>query len=173
MKSATWVSLLMVVAFGAVAALLAALSGAPDPAATTVPLASPTPTYCPVATPEPLWVDLVTSPTGQFTQVVVVRLGNGEAATITAGSGTFTATGPVGVYSDPASVTVALLTDTTHHLEVFGKVRRVEHDGCIYGGYTLHTNRDKFGAPLVIVQRTNLTHTLHLLWVFRRCCSIG
>jgi len=112
-------------------------------------------------------VDPVTSPTGQFTQVVTVRLGNGEAVTITAESGTFAAHGDYDAYFHPATVTVALLTDTIHHLEVFGKVKVVEHDGCIYGGYTLHTDRNRFGASLTIWQRTYLTRTFYVPLMFR------
>jgi len=112
-------------------------------------------------------VDPVTSPTDQLTQVVTVRLGNGEAVTITAESGTFATHGGYDAYFHPATVTVALLTDTVHHLEVFGKVKVVEHDGCVYGGYTLSTERDKYGTPLVIWQRTYLTRTYWLPLVFR------
>jgi len=122
---------------------------------------------CPIPTQELFLVDPITSPTGQFTQVVTVRLGNGEAVTITAESGTFATHGDYDAYSYPATVTVALLTDTIHHLEVFGKVKVVEHDGCIYGGYTLHTDRDRFGAPLTIWQRTYLTRTFYVPLVFR------
>jgi hypothetical protein len=173
MKSVTSVLVVVMTALGLASVLLAILGSSAAPRAMAIPLASSTPTYCPLATPEPFWVDPVTSPTGQFSQVVTVHLGNGEAVTVIAESGTFAASGPIGAYSHPASVTVALLTDTRHHLEVFGKVRLVKHDGCAYGDYTLRTDRDKFGAPLVIVQRFNLTRTFHLPLVFRRCCSGG
>ena len=115
----------------------------------------------PVAYPGAVVGDPVTSPTGQFTQVVTVRLGNGEAVTVTAESGRFATVGDFDAYFHPASVTVALLPNTVHHLEVFGQVRVVEHDGCVYGGYTLSTRRDKNGAPLVIEQRADLTHTVY------------
>jgi len=144
--------------------LAAALGSAEHPAAmAALPLDSP----CPIPTPELFLVDPVSSPTDQFTQVVTVRLGNGEAVTITAESGTFATHGDYDAYFHPATVTIALLTDTIHHLEVFGKVKVVEHDGCIYGGYTLHTDRDRFGASLTIWQRTYLTRTFYVPLVFR------
>jgi hypothetical protein len=144
--------------------LAAALGSAEHPAAmAALPLDSP----CPIPTPELFLVDPVTSPTGQFTQAVTVRLGNGEAVTITAESGTFATHGDYDAYSHPATVTVALLTDTVHHLHVFGKVKVVEHDGCVYGGYTLYTDKDRFDAPLTIWQHTYLTHRFHLPLVFR------
>ncbi|HEY4690804.1 MAG TPA: hypothetical protein VIK33_15935 [Anaerolineae bacterium] len=121
--------------------------------ASTNPLDSPlTPTPCPLATPELLAVEPVTSPTRSLSQVVTVRIGNGEAVTVTTVSGVFTTAGSFDVYSTPAFVTVALLTDTTHPLQVSARVRTVFHEGCQYGGYTLGTSRDKLGAPLIIVQ---------------------
>jgi WD40 repeat protein len=72
-------------------------------------------------------------------------MGNMEAATITLESGVFAA--PDGL------VTVELLPNTTHHLEVTAKVRQTANGrGCTFGGYTLSTTRDRTGAPLVIVQ---------------------
>lgn len=120
-----------------------------------LPASSLTPTRCPEATPEPLWVDPVISPTGREAQTLVVYLGNGEAVTVTCESGIFTRTGSFGAYL-PARVNVELLPDTTHQLTVYGRVRRIEQDGCIYGGYTLSTVHDRYGGPLVIVQRTDL-----------------
>jgi len=143
--------------------LSAALGSAEHPATMAAPPLDPP---CPIPTQELFLVDSVTSPTGQFTQVVTVRLGNGEAVTITAKSGTFAAHGDYDAYFHPATVTVALLTDTVHSLTVFGKVRTIVHDGCVYGGYTLHTDRDRFGAPLTIWQRTYLTRTFYLPLVF-------
>jgi len=118
----------------------------PGPAATATEPGSPTPSYpCPQATPELLAVEPVTSPTDGLSQIVTVRMGNMEAATVTVESGVFTA--PDGL------VTVELLPDTTHHLEVEAKVRQsTDGHGCSYGGYTLSTTRDRTGAPLVIVQ---------------------
>ena len=114
------------------------------------------PTMCPVDTPEPLWVEPVTSPTDQLAQVVTVRIGHGEAVTVTAESGIFAVTGSFDAYENPALVTVTLQANTTHHLEVFGRVRRVVQNGCPYGGYTLSTNRDRLGAPLTIVQQSGI-----------------
>jgi hypothetical protein len=45
----------------------------------------------------------------QFTQVITVHLGHGEAVTVTARSGAFVITGDFDAYFHPASVTVALL----------------------------------------------------------------
>lgn len=102
---------------------------------------------CPQATQELLQVEPVTSPTGQRSQAVTVQMGNCEAVTITAESGTFTGTcGPEGVVVD-------LLPDKPHYLEVVAKVREIVHsNGCAYGGYTMRTNRDRDGNPLVIQQ---------------------
>jgi WD40 repeat protein len=113
--------------------------------ATLPPTASPTTLQCPQATPEYLAVDAVTSPTGELSQVVTVRMGNTEMVTITTESGVFTA--PDG------RVQVTLLPNTIHHLEVAARVRRTtQFGGCVYGGYTLHTTQDRNGVPLVIVQ---------------------
>jgi len=132
--------------------LLAILNGCATPTATgnTVPTVSPT--FCPVNTPEPLWVEPVTSPTDQFTQVITVSLGNGEWVSVAAESGTFTVTGSFNAYSQPALVEMALLPNTTHHLRVTGGVRVIKSNGCVYGGYTLSTIWDRFGGPLVITQ---------------------
>lgn len=122
---------------------------------------SPTPTMCPQATPEPLWVEPVISPTGLLTQTITVRIGNGEAVTVTAESGVFTATGSFNAYGNPARVTIDLLRNTTHRLAVQARVRRVEQWGCVYGGYTLSTERDRYGQPLLIEQRS----TKHLCYL--------
>ena len=121
-------------------------SGPPsDTAASTVAVTA-TPINCPKATPELLWVEPVTSPTDQLAQTVMVYMGNLEVVTITAESGVFTATG------QPAHVEVALLPDRNHHLQVVAKVTEIWADGCQYGGYTLHTRRDKNGNLLIIEQ---------------------
>jgi hypothetical protein len=127
------------------------------PAATTelqaTGTAPPTTRSCPVPTPELLWVDPVTSPTDQLSQVIVVHIGNGEEVTIDTESGRFTVTGVFGPYGNPASVEIALLPNTVHHLGVFARVRTIlAGDGCVYGGYTLQTTVDSQGAPLTIVQ---------------------
>ncbi len=142
---------LKVLAF-AVALLCAANLTTPQLVAADTPTPSPTPTMCPMATPEPLWVEPVISPTGLLTQTITVRIGNGEAVTVTAESGVFTATGSFGVYGTPALVPIDLLSDMTHHLQVQARVRTVYQWGCKYGGYTLSTSWDRYGAPLVIEQ---------------------
>lgn len=119
---------------------------------TSSPTPSPTPTLCPLATPEPLWVEPVISPTGLLKQTITVGIGNGEAVTVTAESGVFTATGSFGAYGAPALVPIDLLPETTHRLQVEARVRTVYQWGCQYGGYTLSTFRDRYGAPLVIEQ---------------------
>lgn len=122
-----------------------------NPALTATP--PPTPTMCPQATAEYLRVDPVTSPTGQFSQTVHVYINYGEAVTITTESGTFTHIGSNNGWSYPANVDVALLTDTVHHLTVYAKVREIEQNGCMYGGYTLSTSSDSNGNPLIIEQK--------------------
>ena len=69
-------------------------------------------------------------------------------------SGTFVVTG-----TNPRGVTMTLLANTTHHLNVAAHVRPVFNSGCLYGNYTLYTNTDKFGAPLTIVQEFSGTLT--------------
>jgi hypothetical protein len=96
-----------------------------------------------------------TDVTDLLTQTLIVRIGNGDAVTVTLESGVFTSTGEFGVYGNPASVALTLLPDTLHHLQVQAHVRRViGWGGCIYGDYTLGTSHDRNGAPLVIQQIT-------------------
>ena len=119
------------------------------------------PTSCPQGTPEPLWVEPVTSPTNQLTQTITVHIGNGAAVTVTAASGVFAVIGSFDAYAHPAQVEMALLADTTHQLRVSATVRTVNQGGCVYGGYTLATERDRNGVPLVIMQqRVDLTPTV-------------
>lgn len=112
------------------------------------------PTFCPPPTPEPLWVDPVTSPTDQLTQVVTVYIGFGEAVTIETESGTFTVTGDFNHIANPAIIEISLLPNTVHHLKVIASVKSGLHgfNDCTYGGYTLSTTNDKNGDPLTIVQ---------------------
>jgi len=140
MKKGWWWAAAAVVV---IVVLVAVVMLRPGPA--TQPI-SPAPSYpCPQATQEYMGVEPVTSPTEALSQVVTVRMGSMEAVTITVESGVFTA--PDGL------VTVDLLQDTVHHLEVAAKVRQTtDGQGCIYEGYTLSTTRDRNGAPLVIVQ---------------------
>lgn len=128
-------------------------AGTVTPTVSPTATPSPTPTLCPMATPEPLWVEPVISPTDLLTQMITVRIGNGEAVTVTAESGTFTAAGNFDAYGRPAQVQIDLLANVTHHLAVQASVRRVEQWGCVYGGYMLHTERDRDGQPLLIEQR--------------------
>lgn len=126
-------------------------SASPTFTATTRPTGTtePSPTFCPVPTQELLWVEPVTSPTNELSQVIVVGIGYGEEVTVVTESGTFTVTGNF----IPFRVEIHLLPNTAHHLEVIAKVRKVPAwNGCIYGGYTLRTTRDGKGAPLTIVQ---------------------
>jgi WD40 repeat protein len=114
-------------------------AGCASPSQTVVP------DNCPAPTPEWLRVEPVTSPTDQLSQTVMVYMGHMEAVTITAESGIFTSTNP--------EVNVTLLPNTVHHLEVVARVREIrDSQGCVYGGYTLHTSQDKNGARLVIQQ---------------------
>lgn len=147
---------------------MTAVSGQPFEAAsaTPSPTASPTATRCPSATPEPFWVEPVVSPTELLTQTVTVRIGRGEAVTVTAESGVFTATGHFSVYGNPAQVRVDLLPNTVHNLWVQARVRRIEQWGCLYGGYVLSTNRDRYGRLLVIEQRMPV-RTLYLPLLLR------
>jgi hypothetical protein len=165
MKRVIWSVLVAATVLAVLALLLVTLSGAPCPA-TANALVEPTVTYCPIPTPELFLVDPVISTTDRLSQVVTVYLGNGEAVTVTAESGTFAATGAFDAYTHPALVEVALLPGGLHRLRVFGKVRVIEHDGCIYGGYTLSTQRDRFGNPLVIRQTAILSFSFYLPLAF-------
>ena len=94
-----------------------------------------------------------------MTQTVTVRIGNGDAVTVTTQAGTFVATGNFGYTSNPARVTVELAPSETNFLTVQAHVRRTSSSGCPYGGYTLSTTSDRTGAPLVIVQQGGATAT--------------
>ncbi len=107
----------------------------------------PSATHCPVPTPEIFFVEPVTSPTDQLTQVINVHIGLGEKVTVITESGTFIDT------ESPFQVEISLLPNTVHHLEVIGTVRTVVHEnGCVYGGYSLRTTSDSQHAPLTIRQ---------------------
>ena len=125
------------------------LTASPTLTLTETPPPTPTPTRCPMPTQERLWVDPVTSPTDELSQSIVVSIGHGEEVTVVTESGTFTVQGNF----VPFRVEIPLLPNTVHHLEVIAKVRKVTGSGgCIYGGYTMRTTRDRSGAPLTIVQ---------------------
>ena len=98
----------------------------------------PDPTTCPQATPEPFVVDYI-SPTELTTQTLGVRIGNGDAVTVTAPSGVYTATGDFS-FATPAQVQVDLLPDQKNDLAVAAHVRPVTQGDCSYGNYTLTTN---------------------------------
>jgi hypothetical protein len=132
------------------------LTSTPTPTVTPIVTPTLTPTltltaqFCPPPTPEPLWVNPVTSPTDQVSQIITVYIGYGEEVTITTESGVFTVTGSFNAYSNPALVEITLLSNTIHHLSVTAKVM-AENGNCIYA-YTLSTTNDKNGDPLTIVQ---------------------
>ncbi len=109
---------------------------------------TPTPYPCPQATPELLAVEPVTSPTDADSQIITVRLGNGETITITAESGTVSAPATF-----PTEIELPLSPQTVHNLTVSGKVREIQQGNCTYGGYTLSTTTDKNGDPLIIETR--------------------
>jgi hypothetical protein len=91
-----------------------------------------------------------------LSQVVTAHLGNGEAVTVViTESGTFTATGNFSYFGNPALVTVNLIPNSTHHLQVFGRVKPFTIEGCAYDGYTLSAP----GGPFIIVQ---LSHSVYL-----------
>jgi hypothetical protein len=113
-----------------------------------------TPTFCPLPTPEPLWVEPVTSPTDQLSQVVTVHVGYGREVTVTGESGAFTVTGNFGANANPALVEITLLPNTEHHLTVSAKIQPPPGSGCTYPSYILQTTSDRQGAPLLIVQGT-------------------
>ncbi|MFN8470580.1 MAG: hypothetical protein U0822_00040 [Anaerolineae bacterium] len=125
----------------------------------TGPTPTATATICPQATPEGFAVEPVTSPTNLMTQTITVRIGNGDAVTVTTQAGTFVATGDFGYTSNPARVTVGLAPNTTNFLTVQAHVRQTSNAGCPYGGYTLSTTTDRTGAPLVIIQQGGVTST--------------
>jgi endoglucanase len=113
---------------------------------------TPTSTSCAQATAEPLWVDPVTSPTNQTSQVITVRVGNSDSVTVTHEFGSTTLTGNFST-TNPALVTVPLQANATHHLTVSAHIKSVPGPGgCSYGNYTLSTGNDRYGALLTIIQ---------------------
>ena len=128
--------------------------GGPTPTATPMPTPTATPTSfpCPTATPQPLWVEPVTSPTDELSQLVTVYIGDGERVTVTTASGVFTSVAAVNQHQ----LNISLLPNTTHNLTVTAKVKRHTGPGtCTTGGYTLSTTRDRNGGALVIEQRSS------------------
>jgi hypothetical protein len=80
---------------------------------------------------------------------MTVYLGRGRAVTVTSEAGTTVVIGSFDAYTNPARVTINLLPNTTHHLQVTGRVEYVS--GCFY---TLSTTRDRNGNSLEIVQQS-------------------
>jgi len=120
---------------------------------TLTPTLTLTANLCAPPTPEPLWVNPVTSPTDQLSQIITVYIGYGEEVTITTESGVFTVAGSFNAYTNPALVEITLLPNTIHHLSVTAKVM-AKNGNCIYA-YTLTTTQDKQGVPLTITQATS------------------
>jgi hypothetical protein len=89
------------------------------------------------------------SPTFALTQTVTVCLGRGRTVTVTSEAGTTVVNGFFDAHTNPAYVTINLLPDTTHHLEVAGLVEYAPD--CFY---TLRTTLDRNGNPLIIVQQS-------------------
>ena len=93
-------------------------------------------------------MDPVTSPTNELTQMIVVGMGNMKEATVITESGTFTGSST----ADTVRITIDLLPDVVHSLEVKAVVREIDRGGCSYVGYTLSTTKDAQGEPLTIEQ---------------------
>jgi len=165
MKPTARLALVLLGVLGTMGVLLLALASTPSSPAGAAPLITatltPTPIFCPTGTPESIGVEPVPSTTLGFSQVVTVYVSNGEAMTVTAESGTFAHPDNFQGYLSSGLITISLLPNTDHHLEVRGRVRRFESNGCVYGGYTLRTTRDRFGNPLEISQRFTPVVTCH------------
>lgn len=117
------------------------------------PSPTPTPTQfpCPIPTTPPLWVDPVTSPTNELSQIVTVLTDSADWVEVITESGTFVASGNFH-YPNPASVTITLLPNTVHHLDIRAHIRTNPGAGCPADDYVLRTTVDRLGAPLIIVQ---------------------
>ena len=97
-----------------------------------------------------MWLDYGRRPGGCQVLQAIDRSG-AERAYVA--SGVFTTTGSFDAYDHSAEVAVSLLPDTVHNLRVEARVQEIASgDHCVYGGYTISTDRDRYGAPLVIVQ---------------------
>ena len=154
-----WITILFLFVSVILVSCFPVITDEPDP---QIPMPSPTftetvqpapiitSTFCPPPTPEPLWVDPVTSPTDQLSQIITVYIGYGVDVTITTESGKYTVTGNFNAYTTPAVVEISLLPNTINHIQVTTKVIS-GGNGCTYS-YTLTTTRDKKGNPLEIAQ---------------------
>jgi hypothetical protein len=105
----------------------------------------------------------VTSPTNHRSQAITVYAGNSQAITITAESGIFAVHGSFSAFQ-PTQIEIDLLPNTIHHLRVYSQVKVVEQWGCVYGGYTLSTTTDRYGAPLVVERQPHL-QAHHIRWL--------
>lgn len=133
----------------------------PPLTATTEPTSAPSPSPTAgcqnPATPEPLWVNPVVSPTNLLTQKISVTLGRGREISITSEVGTVTQQGDFTI-ANPAEIEIALLPNAQNHLLVVGKVEYTP--GCFY---TLQTQIDRVGNPLVILQNSAQNPPLPIL----------
>ncbi|MBA3471070.1 MAG: hypothetical protein H0T53_15655 [Herpetosiphonaceae bacterium] len=128
----------------------------PTGSPTVTPSSTPTPYPCPTGTPAPLWVEPVISPTGLLTQTITIYAGSALTVTVSSEAGVVAQTSGS---TWPARITVDLLPQTTHHLTVQAQIPRLTVGGCVSGGYTLQTTRDKQGNLLTIVQSSGPTAT--------------
>ena len=132
-------------------------SNTPVGASTATPTPTATP-LCPVATPQPFQVDYV-SPTELLTQTLAVRIGDGDAVTVTTASRVYTATGDF-EFTAPARITIDLQPNQTNAIHAAAHVRKAISVGpCQYGDYTLTqtfsivqkmTDEHRFFMPLLI-----------------------
>ncbi len=127
------------------------------------PSAAPTPTCPPTGTPAAVAVAPVDSPTDLFYQVVTATQYTCSYVNVSAESGLFTAP----CSHSLALVKVALLPNTTHHLQVTGCVPGSWFGGCFYPGYCVDTHQDYNGDPLIIVQQCDACFQHHLPIVLR------
>jgi hypothetical protein len=138
-----------------------------------LPQQTPIPTICPDATPEPPpLVDPLISPTNLFNQTLTVHYHISEAITVTGESGAFSLHEGDEHWAQPALVDIRLLRNTIHHLTVTSKVPEYYNNGCYYHGYTLDTQVDSNGDPLVIEQVSPPLEYKFFLPVFIRTGSI-
>lgn len=114
------------------------------PSATATPTATATP--CPPPTQAALEVEPVDSPTHARSQLIKVRLANGDWVSVTGPAGTVREDG-----FDTFEIDLPLASGRHNPLVVRGKVRLMP-GGCGYGGYELTTLNDSFGKPLDILQ---------------------
>lgn len=125
---------------------------------TQTPTAETPPTPCPMPTPEAFWVEPVNSPTSALEQEIEVFIGNVDRLTVKTESGEFVQTFQEVRAARSVNIEINLLPDQAHHLEVSAHVPETQTGECVYQAYTLRTDRDKNGEPLVIEQ-VNSTQT--------------